>query len=62
MIPDPQMRPEWIPRALAATAFLLHAAVAGRYDSFRDELYFIVCARGLKTPLPELWPTLRHVD
>jgi hypothetical protein len=26
-------------------AFLLHAMFAGRYDLFRDELYFIVCGR-----------------
>ena len=27
----------------AILAFCLHAAFAGRYDVFRDELYFIVC-------------------
>jgi 4-amino-4-deoxy-L-arabinose transferase-like glycosyltransferase len=31
--------------SLAAVAFVLHAAVAGRYDVFRDELYFIVCGQ-----------------
>jgi len=31
--------------ALAALAFLAHAAFAHRYDFFRDELYFIVCGR-----------------
>src|SRR6185503_18902089 len=39
------MTSERISRALAAAAFLFHAAVAGRYDVFRDELYFIVCGR-----------------
>ena len=39
------MTSERISRALAAAAFLVHAAVAGRYDFFRDELYFIVCGR-----------------
>src|SRR5579862_6415836 len=30
---------------IAALAGLLHLAVAGRYDIFRNELYFIVCGR-----------------
>lgn len=30
---------------LAAATGLLHLAVSGRYDVFRDELYFIVCGR-----------------
>lgn len=29
----------------ALATFVLHAAVAGRYDLFRDELYFIVCGQ-----------------
>jgi hypothetical protein len=32
----------WIVTALVAAA---HLAVAGRYDFFRDELYFIICGR-----------------
>ncbi|HEY5210437.1 MAG TPA: glycosyltransferase family 39 protein [Stellaceae bacterium] len=31
--------------ALAAGTLLVHIAVAGRYDFFRDELYFIICGR-----------------
>jgi Dolichyl-phosphate-mannose-protein mannosyltransferase len=31
--------------SIAALAGLLHLAVAGRYDIFRNELYFIVCGR-----------------
>ena len=34
-----------IDAALAAATFALHAAFAGRYDFFRDELYFIICGR-----------------
>jgi 4-amino-4-deoxy-L-arabinose transferase-like glycosyltransferase len=30
---------------IAVPTFLVHAALAGRYDVFRDELYFIVCGR-----------------
>lgn len=36
------MKPD---RIVAGAAFLAHAAVAGRYDFFRDELYFIACGR-----------------
>src|ERR1700728_324808 len=32
---------------IALIVGLLHAAVAGRYDAFRNELYFIVCGRHL---------------
>ena len=39
------MKPERIAQVVAAAAFLLHMAVAGRYDFFRDELYFIACGR-----------------
>ncbi|MFN2460258.1 MAG: ArnT family glycosyltransferase [Candidatus Velthaea sp.] len=31
--------------AVALPALIVHAAFAGRYDVFRDELYFIVCGR-----------------
>ncbi len=30
---------------IAAVTFVVHALVAGRYDIFRNELYFIVCGR-----------------
>ncbi|CAM3342545.1 glycosyltransferase family 39 protein [Asticcacaulis taihuensis] len=36
---------DYVALGLAALAFVLHAACAGRYDVFRDELYFIVCGR-----------------
>lgn len=35
-------RPAWL---LFGATLLVHLAVAGRYDFFRDELYFIVCGR-----------------
>jgi 4-amino-4-deoxy-L-arabinose transferase-like glycosyltransferase len=38
----PKPRDAWV---LGGAALLLHLAVAGRYDFFRDELYFIVCGR-----------------
>jgi hypothetical protein len=31
--------------AVTAITLLVHLAVAGRYDFFRDELYFIICGR-----------------
>jgi len=39
--------------AVTAATLLVHLAVAGRYDFFRDELYFIVCGRH---------PALGYVD
>ncbi len=39
--------PSWdyVAVGMAFLAFVLHALCAGRYDIFRDELYFIVCGR-----------------
>lgn len=31
--------------SVAGVVFIVHALVAGRYDAFRNELYFIVCGR-----------------
>src|SRR5581483_2800599 len=36
-----------IPAALALLAFAAHLATASRYGYFRDELYFIACAKHL---------------
>ncbi len=41
----PVWRGDYLALGLAAAAFLLHGLFAGRYDVFRDELYFIVCGR-----------------
>jgi hypothetical protein len=35
-------RPLWL---LAGLTAIVHLAVAGRYDAFRNELYFIICGR-----------------
>src|SRR5580700_8207767 len=37
-----KLPPEWV---IASIIGLVHLAVAGRYDAFRNELYFIVCGR-----------------
>ena len=46
---DHAERREWqrdyLALAFGALAFCLHALFAGRYDLFRDELYFIVCGQ-----------------
>lgn len=42
---DARGRFDLIAFGLAASAFILHAAFANRYDVFRDELYFIECGR-----------------
>jgi 4-amino-4-deoxy-L-arabinose transferase-like glycosyltransferase len=36
---------DYVALGLGALALVLHATFAGRYDVFRDELYFIVCGR-----------------
>jgi Dolichyl-phosphate-mannose-protein mannosyltransferase len=41
---DAFYRGPWLWAVTAAT-LLVHLAVAGRYDFFRDELYFIICGR-----------------
>lgn len=41
----PDVRQDYVAFAVGLAALGLHAAFAGRYDVFRDELYFIVCGR-----------------
>src|SRR5262249_52659067 len=43
--PGPSHRHLWF--ALAAISFALHLAALTRYGWFRDELYYVVCARRL---------------
>ena len=42
---DVSWRTDTLALAFGVLAFGLHGLVAGRYDVFRDELYFIVCGR-----------------
>jgi hypothetical protein len=42
-----RISPIVIPAALAAASFILHMATAGGYGVFRDEFYYIQCARHL---------------
>jgi hypothetical protein len=44
---------DWPAWSVAALVLLVHGLVAGRYDAFRNELYFIVCGRH---------PALGYVD
>lgn len=44
---QPLPQPTWWLAVLAAGNALLHFAVAGRYGHFRDELYYVACARHL---------------
>ena len=43
--PEPDWHRDGLAWGFAAAALCLHALLAGRYDVFRDELYFIVCGR-----------------
>lgn len=42
---NPRPAEDYVAIAMGVLAFCLHALFAGRYDVFRDELYFIVCGR-----------------
>jgi hypothetical protein len=35
----------WAAWSVAAIVAIVHFAVAGQYDAFRNELYFIICGR-----------------
>ena len=50
---NPGWRTDWLAWSVAAVVVLVHGLVAGRYDAFRNELYFIVCGRH---------PALGYVD
>ena len=43
--PNLDWKTDYVALGFAGLAFCLHAAFAGRYDLFRDELYFIVCGQ-----------------
>ncbi|HEY1429848.1 MAG TPA: glycosyltransferase family 39 protein, partial [Candidatus Tumulicola sp.] len=45
--PGPSARGNIVAAIAAAVALVLHLASAGRYGYFRDELYFIACAKHL---------------
>jgi 4-amino-4-deoxy-L-arabinose transferase-like glycosyltransferase len=48
VVEEVRRRPAWgLLLALAAAKVLVHAALAGRYGWFRDELYFLDCGRHL---------------
>ena len=45
MIPKMSRGAQWAAWSVAAVVAIVHLAVAGQYDIFRNELYFIVCGR-----------------
>lgn len=59
---DPPLRPAWaVIGGIAAAKLVVHAALSNRYGYFRDELYFLDCARHLDwgyvdhAPMIGLW-------